>query len=60
MSEMAFARNLSVREACEVGGWSRSWFYAQLQKADSEVPRPIKIGNRTFVRRLHIQTMRDS
>lgn len=50
MQSRAIAPNLSIREACDIGGWSRSWFYAELQKPDSQLPRPIKIGNRSFVR----------
>lgn len=50
MPMLAIAPNLSIRETCDIGGWSRSWYYAELKKPDSNVPRPIKIGSRTYVR----------
>jgi predicted DNA-binding transcriptional regulator AlpA len=50
MTNRVIAPNLSIREACDIGGWSRSWFYSELRRPESEVPRPIKIGNRSYVR----------
>lgn len=50
MPTLAIAPNLSIRDACLIAGWSKSWYYTELKRPGSEVPRPIKIGKRSFVR----------
>jgi predicted DNA-binding transcriptional regulator AlpA len=40
---------LSVREFCSTINKSRSWAYAEWKKADSDLPKPFKIGNATRI-----------
>ncbi|CAJ8144327.1 Uncharacterised protein [Burkholderia pseudomallei] len=40
---------LSVREFCSIINKSKSWAYAEWKKADSDLPKPFKIGSGTRI-----------
>lgn len=40
---------LSVKEFCSIIAKSRSWAYAEWKKADSDLPKPFKIGCATRI-----------